>query len=376
MDLRSYSPKQEWKLGGLLDGLSVAVPESIAGNRVERLKTLNSAKKQGDLCFLSEPRRLQEVLELPQGVACLIAPEQAKLAREKAANSTLPATLLEVKEPKQVWGEIVGRILASVKQTLEHYIHPTAIIDRRAMLQAPVHIGAFCVIAEGVSIGAGCKVDSHCVIEKNVKIAEKCTIAARVFIANCIIDDEVIIHEACVIGAQDFGIIRDQKNIPQNFPQIGGVRIGRASQIFTGTTIGRGALDDTVIGKHVRIGCQSMIAHNCQIGDYSIVSSRAALSGSTRIGKYVTTGAAMETAQNVVLEDRVGVGGQCSFWPNVTLHQGVQLVNGSTVKNSLRGEGKIFFGNPARPLREELHRRKKIDRLLEKQLGEKRLGEK
>ncbi len=372
MDLRSYSPEQEWTLERLLAGLAALVPEKVASHRVERLVALTSARETGDLCFLSEPRRLKEIIELPAGVSCLIAPEQAKLARKRAGDTApqakLKATLIEVGEPKQVWCEIVERILANEQQPPKHYIDPTAIIASSARLHSPVRIGAYSVIGEGVEIGAGSIVASHCVIEKRVKIAERCRIASRVFIANSVIEQQVVLHEACVIGGQDFGIIRDQQNSPCNFPQLGGVYIGRASQIFMATTIGRGALDDTKIGEQVRIGCQSMIAHNCEIGDYSIVSSRAALSGSTRIGRYVTIGAAMETAQNVLIKDMVGIGGQCSFWPNVTLHEGVQLMNGSTVKHDLRGEGKIFFGNPAIPIRKELHRRRKIDRLLEKPL--------
>ncbi len=367
MDLRSYSPDQEWRLETLLAGLPCLVPDQASGNRVERLTTLTSARRLGDLCFLSEPRRLKEILELPLGVSCLLAPELARLTRDRAGNSSPQATLIETKDPKQIWCAIVERILAIKEQQLEHYIADSAIIDSSARLHSPVHIGACSVIAEGVEIGAGSIIDSHCVIEKNVKIGERCRISAKVFIANSIIEDEVWLHQACVIGGQDFGIMRDTQNIPYNFPQLGGVRIGRGSQIFMASSIGGGTLDDTIIGEHVRIGCQSIIAHNCQIGDYSILSSRAALSGSTRIGQYVTAGACIGTGQGVVIKDRVAVGGLCSFWPNVTLHEGVQLMNGSTVKHDLRGEGKIFFGNPAIPLREELHRRKKIDRLLQEQ---------
>ena len=360
MDLCSSSANQQWSLEHLLSGLGCRLPSKCNSLQVRKLVTLTNARGAGDLCFLSEPRRLKELLKLPSNVLCLLSPDHARLARARGTK----ALLIETQEPKQVWCMIIQRVFGAYDEPIDHCIHPSAIIANGVHLHKPLQIGAYSIIAEGVHIGAGTRIESHCVLEKDVKIGERCHIAARVFIAHSKIDDEVTVHEDCLIGGQDFGIMRDKKNVPYNFPQLGKVVIGKASQIFMATTIGRGTLDDTTIGKHVRIGCKSLIAHNCEIGDYTIISSRCALSGSTRIGRYVTTGAAMETAQNVTLKDRVGIGGQCSFWPNVTLSEGVQLMNGSTVKHNLQGDGKIFFGNPAIPLREELHRRKKIDSMV------------
>ena len=327
---------------------------------IRRLVALTGAERGGDLCFFADPKLFSHLLALPKDVLCIVSKEQAAMARARGAK----AGMVEVGDAKQVWRKMVERIFPDLT-VREHTLHPTAVRGEGVVLHEPVSVGAYTVLEDGVEIGAGTIIESHCLVRTGTRIGAGCRIGAGSVIAHADIGDGVVVHEHCAIGGKEFGIVRDERHIPRAFPQLGRVVIGDASEIFKGTTIGRGALEDTRIGRHVKIGCNSMISHNCHIGDYTILSPHCRLAGSTRIGRYVTAGAALATGHNVVIGDRVGIGGKCAFWPHITIGDDVQIMNDSTAERSLKGDGVVFFGRPARPLRKELRRRKNIDRLAE-----------
>ena len=362
MDLPRSADGKTWTLAKLLEGVACDSPSdaqsSAREHPVRRLISLRDARDAGDLCFFSEPNLFSQLLALPSVVLCLISAEHAQLARARGVR----AVLVEVEDAKQAWRLMVEGLMPN-RELHEHTIHPTAIVGDGVVLQEPVFIGAYSVIEDGVEIGAGTRIESHCFVGADSRIGKRCRVGTGTIVTNARLEDGVVLHEHCIIGGQDFGVVRDEQNSPRNFPQLGGVVVGAHSEIFMATLVGRGALEDTRIGTHVKIGCRSTIGHNCQIGDHTILSPRCALSGSTRIGRYVTAGGAMETAQGVVIGDRVGIGGKCTFWSNITIGDGVQMMNFSIAERNLKGDGVVFFGRPARPLREELHRRKKIDKL-------------
>ena len=61
-------------------------------------------------------------------------------------------------------------------------IHPSAVIDKKADVADDVIIGPNCVIAGGVKIGAGSRLEANVVIDKNVSIGKN-----NHFFANCVI---------------------------------------------------------------------------------------------------------------------------------------------------------------------------------------------
>ena len=364
MDLPCAADGKARTLSRLLEGVSYALPSEKPDkdheHPIRRLVALTRAREAGDLCFFADPKLFSQLLSLPSAVFCLISKEHAQLARARGTK----AVLVEVEDAKRAWCLMVENLKPDL-EPYEHAVHPSAVVEAGAVVHEPVYIGACSVIEDGVEIGAGTRIESHCLVRAGTRIGKRCRIGAGTVVANARLADGVVIHECCTIGGQDFGVVRDEHHTPCNFPQLGGVVLEAHSEIFTGTTINRGTLEDTRVGAYVKIGCQSLIGHNCDIGEHTILSTRCGLSGSTRIGRYVTAGAGMEVGQGVVIGDRVGIGGKCAFWPNVVIGEGVQIMNGSFVERSLKGDGAIFFGKPARPLRDELHRRKKIDRLTE-----------
>jgi UDP-3-O-[3-hydroxymyristoyl] glucosamine N-acyltransferase len=109
-------------------------------------------------------------------------------------------------------------------------------------------------------------------------------------------------------------------------------------EIGANSTIDRGALDETRIRKGAKIDNLVHIGHNCQIGENVIIAAQTGLSGSVTIEDNVVMGGQVGIGDHARIESGAMLGGQCGILP----------------KKVLRGKGVIFWGTPARPVREYL----------------------
>jgi len=128
------------------------------------------------------------------------------------------------------------------------------------------------VIGDGVEIGG----DS--ILHAGVKVYDGCVVGAR-----------AILHAGAVIGADGLGFARDGEKRWVKIPQIGRVVLGDDVEVGANTTIDRGALGDTVIGHGVKLDNLIHIAHNCHVGDDTIMAAMAGIAGSARIGARMNT---------------------------------------------------------------------------------------
>lgn len=76
------------------------------------------------------------------------------------------------------------------------------------------------------------------------------------------------------------------------------------------TTIARGTLDNTIIHSHVKIDNLVHIAHNCIIGENSMVVACAEVSGSAIVGKNCWLGVGCSTMQKIRIGENsiIGIG--------------------------------------------------------------------
>lgn len=218
-------------------------------------------------------------------------------------------TLIVVKDPKVALA-IIGNKYFVEKSNGE--IHPTAIIDKEAVIGEGVTIGPYTVVGKA-SIGKGSVISSFVRIYDNVTIGEHC-----------------FVKEGAVIGGIGFGFERDEDGNRFRFPQIGGVRIGNHVDIGGNTCIDRGALSDTVLEDYAKVDNLCHIAHNVHIGKNAVVVACAEVSGSCVIGDDTWVG------PNVCIRDQYKVGS------NSLIGMGAVVV-----KNV--GDNEVWAGNPARP---------------------------
>ncbi|HEX37737.1 MAG TPA: UDP-3-O-(3-hydroxymyristoyl)glucosamine N-acyltransferase [Candidatus Cloacimonetes bacterium] len=207
-------------------------------------------------------------------------------------------------------------------------IHPTAIIHENVTLPDNIRISANVVVHQNVNIGDRTVLDENVVINKDVKVGKNCHFYPNVIVYNdVIIGNDVNLHAGVVVGSDGFGYLWDGGK-HQKIPQVGGVIIEDDVEIGANVTIDRGALGDTIIRKGAKIDNLVQIAHNVDVGEYTILCSQVGIAGSSKIGK------------NCILAGQVGVADHVKVGKNVKI--GAQ----SGVPNDIP-DNKIVLGYPA-----------------------------
>jgi UDP-3-O-[3-hydroxymyristoyl] glucosamine N-acyltransferase len=139
----------------------------------------------------------------------------------------------------------------------------------------------------------------------------------------------VRLHAGVVIGSDGFGYVLDEGK-HRKVPQVGNVVIGDDVEIGANTTIDRGALGPTTIGKGTKIDNVVQIGHNVQIGEHCIIIAQCAIAGSTKIGNYTVIAGNVAIAGHLKIGNQVTIGG----------HSGVM--------NDIP-DGQKWWGSPAQP---------------------------
>jgi UDP-3-O-[3-hydroxymyristoyl] glucosamine N-acyltransferase len=186
-------------------------------------------------------------------------------------------------------------------------IHPCAIIDLEATLGECCVIGPGVVVEAGARIGPRTRIEANTVIGRDVVIGADCRLYANVTVYHgCRLGERVMLHAGCVIGADGFGLAWDSDRWVK-VPQIGTVIIGDDVEIGAGTTVDRGALDDTVIEAGVKIDNQVQIGHNCHIGAHTAIAGCVGIAGSTRIGERCRLGGGVVIMDHYQIADDVTI---------------------------------------------------------------------
>ncbi len=225
-------------------------------------------------------------------------------------------------------------------------IHPSAVIDKEAVIGKNVAIGP-CVVVEGqVILGDNTVIHSGCHIGYKTKIGQNCQIYPNVTIREKVeIGQKVIIHSGAVVGADGFGFT-EVDGVHEKIPQIGTVCIEDDVEIGANVTIDRARFDKTIIGRGTKIDNLVQIAHNVVIGENCIVVSQTGISGSVHIGN------------RAILAGQVGVVG------HLTIGEGAVVTGRAVVRKSIPSFTKVS-GDPARPHIEELRGQIHIKKLPE-----------
>ena len=221
-------------------------------------------------------------------------------------------------------------------------IAPTAVVHPDARVDPTARIGPHCHIERGASIGRNSQLTSSVYIGQYVSVGDDCLFYPGVKIMrDGQIGQRVILHSGVVIGADGFGFAEHAQGL-KKIKQMGWVEIADDVEIGANTTVDRGAIGPTRIGRGTKIDNLVQIAHNVEIGEHCIIISQVGISGSTKIGN------------GVVLAGQVGLVG------HIEIGDGVRVGAQSGVSKSIP-PGKTMFGSPAR----EIMKTKRIDAALE-----------
>jgi UDP-3-O-[3-hydroxymyristoyl] glucosamine N-acyltransferase len=193
-------------------------------------------------------------------------------------------------------------------------IDPTSSIHKKAKIGDNVSLGKNVVISDGCRIGNGTKIFHNTVVMENTLIGDNCIIFPNVSIReNSKVGNNVIIHSGTVIGSDGFGYSPDEKGVYQKIPQIGNVIIEDDVELGSNVSVDRAAIGSTIIKRGCKIDNLVQIAHNVILGEDTVISAQAGVSGSTKIGNHcILAGQAglvghIELGDNVVITAQSGV---------------------------------------------------------------------
>jgi UDP-3-O-[3-hydroxymyristoyl] glucosamine N-acyltransferase len=251
----------------------------------------------GQLSFLFDPSYRSQLLGT-KASAVILSDQDAENCPVSALIADDPrmafARLTKLFDPVTIPGPGIEKS-ADVSSTVlvgeNVYIGPHAVIEEQAVIEA------------GAIIGAGCVIGPRCRVGKNTRLWPNVTLYHDV-----VIGDDTIVHSGVVIGADGFGFTFDATaGRMQKIHQVYGVRVGADVEIGAGTTIDRGALNDTVIGDGVKLDNQVQVGHGTTIGNHTVISGCTAIAGSVRIGSYCLIGGAVGIINNLEVTDRVEI---------------------------------------------------------------------
>ena len=241
---------------------------------------------------------------------------------------------------------IVDNVLISTSKITSKF-YPDTINDefdetvddiRNTKFKNSVIYGKNVLIGHNVSIGSNCKIGHNVVIEKNISIGNNCFVGSNSIIRNTIVKDNVKILDNCIIGKHGFGFF-PINNSNLRYPHMGIVLIEDNCEIGCSSTIDRGSMSNTVIGKNTFLDNQIHIAHNVKIGKNSIIAGQVGIAGSSTIG------------------NNVRIGGQVGISGHLNIGNNVEIAGGSGVIKDIPDNSKVM-GYPAKNIRQFLKENK------------------
>src|SRR5271157_1351863 len=298
---------------------------------VTSVSSLQSATSHS-LVFVEDAQHLDTALR--SSAAAVIAGD---FAAGNIAASAVSKPVLISAQPRLAFAR-AARLLRDPDRN--RVVDPSAIVPASAEIGKNVAIGPRAILGEHVKVGDETTINSGSVIGDDAVIGSHCRLDANVTVyPGTTLGDRVIVQAGAVLGSAGFGYVRDsQTGRYEQSPQIGRLVIEDDVEIGANSTIDRGALDETRIRRGTKIDNLVHIGHNVQIGQDVVIAAQTGLSGSVTIEDNVVIGGQVGIGDHARIEAGAMLGGQCGILP----------------KKVLRGKGVVFWGTPARPVREYL----------------------
>jgi UDP-3-O-[3-hydroxymyristoyl] glucosamine N-acyltransferase len=288
----------------------------------------------GDLAFLASGTHLPYLRRSSAGIV-LVAPQ----FRDVAAG---PATRIVVPDPRAALA-IVLRLLCP-EAPPAWGIAPSASVGRGCRWAGRIAVGPHAVLGAHVRLGADCRIGPHVEIGTGAVLGDHCRIDAHVVIApGAELGRRVVAKTGARIGTAGFGYTAAGDG-RERLPHVGRCQVGDDVEIGANTTVDRGSVGATRIGRGTKIDNLVQVAHNVRIGARCIIMAQVGLAGTTTIG------------DDVILAGQAGLAG------HLRVGDGARVAAQSGVIGDVPA-GATVSGYPARDHRSVLRQSAALARL-------------
>ena len=282
----------------------------VEGNEQATVSTFAKIEEAGEgaITFLSNPKYTQYIYDTKASIVLI--------NDDLELEHPVEPTLIRVPNAYECVAKLMQMYAASLPKKTG--VDPLAFVSKTAEIGKDVYVGPFTYIGDGVKIGDGSR------IYPNVTIYDGCQIGKN-----------VTIHAGAVIGADGFGFAPNQEGY-EKIPQLGIVIIEENVEIGANTCVDRSTMGETIIHKGVKLDNLIQVAHNCEIGENTVMSAQVGMAGSTKIGAWCMVGGQAGFSGHIKIADKTFVGAQSGVISN-TKGNGEQLIGAPAI------DPKVFF---------------------------------
>lgn len=217
--------------------------------------------------------------------------------------------------PKNLYGELLEKFQSFLPKAKQE-VKSGSYLSNDLKIGKNVSIAPFCVIGQDVVIGDDCEIGAGTIIKDHVRIG-----------------NGVQIKEHCVIGAEDADIYHTADGKCRTLPHLAGTVIEDGCLLLAGAVLAAGDTKTTILGKGSMIGMLGDVGHNCRIGEHTLISGKASISGHCEVGNQVYVAPMAVTTNRISVEEGAYLG-----------------LGAVAIKDVPKGEKQ--FGNPARKVLE------------------------
>lgn len=301
--------------------LAAIVNGTVEGDENVKVSTFARIEEghSGALSFLANPKYTHHIYSTDSSVVLVkkdFTPEQP-----------VKATLIRVDDPYATVAHLL-EMVTQMSKVDKVGIETPSFISEGVDVPEDAYVGAFAYIGKGVKLAPGVKIYPQVYIGDGCEVGEGSVLYAGVKIyAGCKVGKRCIIHSGAVIGADGFGFAPVDGGY-EKIPQTGNVEIEDDVEIGANTTIDRAMMGATRIGRGVKLDNLIQIAHNCSVGEHTVMAAQAGVAGSAKIGAHCM------------------VGGQVGFVGHISIADGTQIGAQSGVSKPTK-PGDRVMGSPA-----------------------------
>ena len=259
---------------------------------IRDLKSTNEATSN-DITFFSDKKYLKG-LENTKAAAVLISKEFVSFVPKECK-------VIEVKNPYLAMALISKHFAKDLflEDGTDLIVGNNSKIFENTHVGKNVVIGSNVVIMPGCFIGDGVSIDDNTLLYPNVVVYNYTSIGAN-----------VIIHAGSIIGSDGFGFAHTATGEHIKIYHNGKVVIEDSVEIGANVTVDRAVFGTTTIKKGAKLDNLIQVAHNCEIGQHSLMAAQVGLAGSTKLGRNVVMGGQSATAGHLEICDFVTIAGK------------------------------------------------------------------
>lgn len=285
----------------------------------------------GALSFLANPKYTHYIYTTGSSVVLV--------KRDFVAEEPVKATLIRVDDPYATIAHLL-EMVQEMTRVVKKGIEQPSYVAEGVVIPEDAYVGAFAYIGKGAVIGAGAKIYPHAYVGDGCSVGEGSILYSGVKVYDgCQIGKRCILHSGAVIGADGFGFAPVDGHY-EKIPQTGNVVLEDDVEIGANTTVDRAMMGSTRICNGVKLDNLIQIAHNCSVGDNTVMAAQVGVAGSAKIGRHCMIGGQVGIVGHISIADGTEIGAQSGV--NRATKPGERIMGAPAVEMGEYARGLVY----------------------------------